>query len=77
MSTSARASSNPRMADQVGTMTTHDSFREWVLREWRRQAIPLWRDVLAEARAAGHEWRATYAEWMLAEVLVDVEPERG
>lgn len=54
---------------------TREAFRDWVLKEWRRQAIPRWREVLEEARAAGHEWRARYAEWMLTEVLVDDQVE--
>jgi hypothetical protein len=44
-----------------------------MLEEWRRQAIPRWREVLEEARAAGHQWRARYAEGMLAEVLMDAD----
>lgn len=66
------------MADQVlqGRMTTPETFRDWILWEWRRQAIPRWREILQEARAAGRQWRAEYAEWMLTEVLVDDGPER-
>lgn len=54
-------------------MTTREGFRDWVLKEWRRQAVPRWREVIEEARAQGQLRRARYAEWMLTEVLVDAD----
>ncbi len=55
-------------------MTSPETFGEWLLREWRHQAIPRWREILQEARAKGQLRRARYAEWMLTDVLVDADP---
>lgn len=41
----------------------------WILREWRRVSIPQWRGILQQAEITADDERASYARWMLNEVL--------
>jgi len=50
-------------------MTDHEGFHHWVVETWRRDQIPVWKDVLAEAEAKGQHRRAEYARWILQVVL--------
>ncbi len=56
-----------------------DSFRCWILEEWRRVSIPQWRRILRESMEQADSRREDYARWMLREILLDPEyeePER-
>ena len=50
-----------------------NSFRCWVLDEWRRVSIPDWRRILQESIEQQDTKREDYARWMLREILIDPE----
>ena len=58
-------------------MTDHEEFHRWVVVTWRRDQIPVWKAVLAEAEAKGQHRRAEYARWLLQEVLEEEQVEVG
>jgi len=46
-----------------------------ILEAWRRDQVPVWKDILAEAETKGQERRAEYARWILKEVLQEATTE--
>ena len=54
-----------------------EGIEPWVLWEWRRVSIPLWRNILEESVFKGDIKREDYARWMLLEILLDPAYEEG
>ncbi len=54
-----------------------EGLEPWMLWEWRRVSIPLWRDILKESVIKGDIQREEYARWMLMEILLDPAYEEG
>ena len=54
-----------------------EGMEPWMLWEWRRVSIPLWRNILEESVFEGDIKREDYARWMLLEILLDPDYEEG
>ena len=50
-----------------------EGMEPWMLWEWRRVSIPLWRNILEESVSKADASREAYARWMLREILLDPE----
>ena len=48
-------------------------FEPWMLWEWRRVSMPVWRRILCKSIERDDRKREEYARWMLREVLLDPE----
>ena len=52
-----------------------EGIEPWILWEWRRASIPVWRTILEESVFKGDSNREEYARWMLMEILLDPDYE--
>ena len=48
-----------------------EGIEPWMLWEWRRASLPVWRNILEESVAQADASREGYARWMLREILLD------
>ena len=54
-----------------------DGVDRWMLWEWRRVSLPVWRRIFRESLDKGDHDRQEYARWMLGAVLLDPEHQEG